>query len=280
MGSQINSPNSTELKILAIIGSPRGKASNGYKAIQKIEVEMNKLGSTSFTYLFLNELNLKSCLGCFTCISKGENLCPLKDDKAKIETLIETHAGLILSSPGYVQNVSALMKNFIDRFGYTHHRPRYFNKKVVLLANGGAGLNKTLEALSIAIGGPQIITKLDIAAPPWPIKEKVKQKNKQKTQEASKKFYAALQNKKLPKPSFNNLMIFKFFKSASKDCQTWLPADYTYYKDLKGYFYETKINPIKNGFASLMFKIVIFLMRDMGPELHKSDPENIPEKNA
>ena len=75
-------------------------------------------------------------------------------------------------------------------------------------------------------------------------------------------------------------MIFKFFKSASKDCQTWLPADYTYYKDLKGYFYETKINPIKNGFASLMFKVVIFLMRDMGPELSKGDLEKIPEKNA
>jgi hypothetical protein len=68
-------------------------------------------------------------------------------------------------------------------------------------------------------------------------------------------------------------MIFKFFKSASKDCQTWLPADYTYYKDLKGYFYETKINPIKNGFANLMFKVVIYLMRDMGPELSKGDLE-------
>ena len=141
---------------------------------------MNKLGSTSFTYLFLNELNLKSCLGCFTCISRGETLCPLKDDKAKIESLIEAHDGLILSSPGYVQNVSALMKNFIDRFGYTHHRPKYFDKKVLLLANGGAGLNKTLEALSIAIGGPQIISKIRYCSSTLANKRKSKTKERTK----------------------------------------------------------------------------------------------------
>ncbi len=236
---------------------------------------MSQLGSTHFTYLFLNELNLKSCLGCFICIGKGENLCPLNDDKTKVEKLIDANDGLIFSSPGYVQNVSALMKNFIDRFAFTHHRPRYFGKKVLVVANGGAGLNKTLEVLSIAIGGPQVIGKLSIVAPPWPIKEKIQSKNQKSIRDASVKFYSALQNKKMPRPTFNNLMQFKFFKSASKECKAWLPADYAYYKDLQGYYYETKVNPIKNGFASVMFRIVLFLMRDMGPEIISRDAENI-----
>ncbi|HSV49069.1 MAG TPA: flavodoxin family protein, partial [Candidatus Acidoferrales bacterium] len=154
-------------KILAIVGSPKGKAGNGYRAIQNIEAEMGKLGPIEFTYLPLSKADLKPCLGCFTCVSRGENLCPLKDDREKIEALIEAHDGIVFSSPGYVQNVSGLMKNFSDRFAYTHHRPKYFQKKVLLVANGGAGLNKTLSALALAIGGPKAVSKLAILAPPW-----------------------------------------------------------------------------------------------------------------
>jgi len=269
--SQKNTTSVIEPKILAIIGSPKGKAGNGYRSVQEIEAQINKLGPVQFTYIFLKDINLNICKGCFTCVSRGENFCPLKDDREKIETLIETHDGLILSSPGYVQNVSALMKNFMDRFSYTHHRPRYFDKKVIIVANGGAGLDKTLAALSLAIGGPQIVSRLSIIAPPWPIKEKAKEKNEHKIKEASAKLYFALQKKKLPVPTFGNLLIFKFFKKTSKECQTWLSADYEYYKNLKGYYYETRVNPLKAGSAKLLVKIIGFLMRDIGPEIRNND---------
>lgn len=268
---QKNSTDVIEPKILAIIGSPKGKTGNGYRSVQKIEAQINKLGPAQFTYIFLKDINLNICRGCFTCVSRGENFCPLKDDREKIENLIETHDALILSSPGYVQNVSALMKNFMDRFSYTHHRPRYFDKKVMIVANGGAGLDKTLAALSIAIGGPQIVSKLSIIAPPWPIKDKVREKNEHKIKDASEKLYLALQKKKLPVPTFGNLLIFKFFKKISKECQTWLPADYVYYKNLEGYYYETNLNPLKAGSAKLLVKIMGFLMRDMGPKIHYND---------
>ena len=50
-------------KVLAILGSPKGKAGNGYRAIQNIEAEMGKLGPIEFTYLFLNKVDLKTVLG-------------------------------------------------------------------------------------------------------------------------------------------------------------------------------------------------------------------------
>jgi multimeric flavodoxin WrbA len=53
-----------------------------------------------------------------------------------------------------MQNVSWLVKNFIDRFAYTHHRPKFLDKRVMIIANGGAGLDKLLDSLGIAIGGP------------------------------------------------------------------------------------------------------------------------------
>ena len=252
-------------KVLVLVGSPKGKAGNGYSAIQNLEAEMSKLGPIQFTYLFLNKVDLKPCLGCFACVSRGENLCPLKDDREKIEALIDEHDGIILSSPGYVQNVSGLMKNFSDRFAYTHHRPKYFQKKVLLVANGGAGLDKTLSALSLAIGGPKVVGKLAVLSPPWPLKDKAKSKNEKNTRAAATKFYQSLKDNVLPSPTLTDLLMFKFFKATSKECQTWLPADYEYYSELEGYYYRVKVNPVKRGVAAVIVRLVGFLMRDIGP---------------
>ncbi|MEX2704817.1 MAG: NAD(P)H-dependent oxidoreductase [Candidatus Freyrarchaeum guaymaensis] len=115
------------MRVLAIIGSPKGKG-NGYRVVQQIEKRMKGLGDVEFDYLLLKDANLETCQGCFTCISKGEDLCPLKNDRGKIEEQISNLDGVILSSPGNVQNVSWLMKNFIDRFAFTNHRLSFFDK--------------------------------------------------------------------------------------------------------------------------------------------------------
>lgn len=49
--------------------------------------------------------------------------CPLKDDKNSIKAEILSADGVILSTPGYAKKVSAPMKNFIDRFAHSLHRP-------------------------------------------------------------------------------------------------------------------------------------------------------------
>ena len=70
------------MKILAVIGSPRGRGA-GYQVVKKIEERMKALGEVEFTYLFLKDANLKLCAGCYTCMAKGEDKCPLKDDRAR-----------------------------------------------------------------------------------------------------------------------------------------------------------------------------------------------------
>jgi len=85
------------LKVLAIIGSPREKG-NSYKVTQRIEKKMKELGGVEFEYLFLKDVNLEQCQGCFTCISKGEELCPLKDDRDKILEQMLASDGLILGA--------------------------------------------------------------------------------------------------------------------------------------------------------------------------------------
>ncbi len=72
------------MKIIAIIGSPKGKGS-GYKIVKMIEDRMTAMGNVEFEYIFLKEANLKLRIGCYNCMAKGEDKCPLKDDRAAIE---------------------------------------------------------------------------------------------------------------------------------------------------------------------------------------------------
>ena len=160
------------MKILAIMGSPRGKGA-GYQAVKKIEDRMKAMGDVEFEYLFLKDVNLKLCTGCYTCLAKGEEKCPLKDDRPAIEQQLLAADGVILSSPMYVLNVSWLMKNFIDRFAYTNHRPRFHGQKVLTVVNMGGDNPKTaLDLLRNALGGLRIVYELGVVTPPWPQTER------------------------------------------------------------------------------------------------------------
>ena len=75
------------MKVLAIMGSPRKKG-NTYKVVQEIEQRMRELGNVEFEYLFLRDANLEPCRGCDNCQPKGEDLCPIDDDREKIEEQI------------------------------------------------------------------------------------------------------------------------------------------------------------------------------------------------
>jgi len=126
------------MKIVAIMGSPKGKGA-GYRIVRMIEDRMKAMGDVEVVYLFLKDANLKPCIGCYQCMAMGEERCPLKDDRAAIEQELLAADGVILSSPVYVNNVSWLMKNFIDRFAYTNHRPCFHRQKVLTVANTGVG---------------------------------------------------------------------------------------------------------------------------------------------
>lgn len=253
------------MKVLAIMGSPKGKG-NGYRVTQRIEEGMKQLGEMEFEYLFLKDANVQQCRGCFACVAKGENLCPLKDGRVAIEEQIDASDGVILVSPVYVQNVSGPMKNFIDRFAYTHHRPRFFDQKVMLIANGGAGQKKTLEALKNTLGVPEVVYELAYMSPPWPLADKVEVKQEKAVRKAAVTFYTALKRKERPIPGISDLMYFRFFKNTSNSTKSYLPADYEYYKEKQNYFYDAKINGFKNLVAKLMVRCLLVLMKDMGPK--------------
>jgi len=250
------------------MGSPRGKGS-GYKIVKMIEERMKAMGEVEFEYLFLKDANLKPCLGCYNCMAKGEDKCPLKDDRAVIEQKLLASDGFVLSSPVYVSNVSWLMKIFIDRFAFMNHRPRFHRQKMLTVVNmAGTEKKGALSALKIALGfarGTRIVHELAIATPPWPQTGREVAKKEQAIDAAAKKFYMTCLDTALPLPTFSSYTDFLIMQKLSLECKQYLPADYAFYNG-KDYYFDTKMNPIKGAAAKAIVGIIMNIWKKgMGP---------------
>ncbi len=251
------------MKVLGIMGSPRKKG-NTYRVTRKFEEQMKQHGDVEFEYIFLKDLDLKSCHGCGVCFDKGEDLCPLKDDRSIIEEKIKNADGVIFTSPNYVFNVSGLMKNFIDRFAYVCHRPRFFKNAIVLTTSGVGGSRFMLMNFSTAlkIWGFNIVKSFgvvtngdpnsDLSTPETKVNKIVK--------ETAKKFYDSLSYNK-PKPSLFSMITFSFAKQEYKkiDPESY---DYQYWKDhgwLENnvdYYYNSDTNFFTKALARLLSKFM------------------------
>ena len=238
------------MKVIAIMGSPHlGK---GYAIVQQIETELKRRGAIDFEYIFLKDVNLQPCRGCFACIAKGESCCPLQDDRERIEQKILAADGIILNTPGYTQNVSGLMKNFMDRFAYSLHRPKFFKQSLMLVANGGSGLSKVNKALAMTLGGSNKVCELKITTAPWEPTAKYANQTKRAIEKNANCFYAAMANPNVGPPPLGNLIWFRLFKKMAAMSAQNLPADHQFYRDKQHYFYETRVNPVKSALAEII----------------------------
>ena len=155
------------MKVLVVMGSPR--KGNTYRAAERIRELMEAHGPVEFEYLWLRDANLLPCRGCFVCVEKGEETCPNRDDAPAIVRRMREADGVILASPVYGMNVSGLFKVFVDRFSYIIHRPRFFDKKALLLTTTGAfGTKETEDYLAIVaqVWGFEIAGRAGLITPP------------------------------------------------------------------------------------------------------------------
>ena len=235
------------MKLLAICGSP--KKGNCYWALNVIK-EHNP--DIDFKLLMLNEVKLEPCRGCYACISRGEESCPLKDDRDMIIEEISAADGIILASPVHVNHISTLMKHFINRIGYLAHRPRFFDKYVMVMAiGGGFGADKANEYMSgmFSVFGLNVVSSLELY-----IQSKAERENpynREATINAANTLVNAI-NKgqgKLPDPTMLKLIYFNIFKAISELKKEYMQADYEFYKDKTDYIYSTKINPVRKMMA-------------------------------
>jgi multimeric flavodoxin WrbA len=92
------------------------------------------------------------CVGCFQCITNGEENCPHFEKVAKIQQKILDADCIIMTSPVYCMDVSGGLKNLLDHFAYRWmpHRPHpsMFNKVAVTITTAaGSGTSHTSKTM-------------------------------------------------------------------------------------------------------------------------------------
>lgn len=237
------------MKIIAFVGSARKK--HTYNATESFLKKLELQGNINSEIISLSDYNLQICKGCKLCCDKGEELCPLKDDRDILLQKIEESDGIVFASPNYSFQISGLMKVFLDRFGFLFHRPRYFGKTCTsIVAQGVYGGNKIVKYLNFigkALGCN--VVKGSCIKTLEPMTEKQENKIEKIIENHSKKYYKQLMKKEFPSPSLFELMIFRLSRSGIKSQLDDNYRDFTYYKE-KGWFdadfyYPVKLNPVK-----------------------------------
>jgi multimeric flavodoxin WrbA len=102
------------MKIIAINGSPRGRNSNTNVMVTAFLEGAKKAGAI-VENIFLIEKKIHPCIGCFNCWIKTPGKCVIKDDMTELAEKFYGADIVVFATPVYVDNVSGLMKNFMDR---------------------------------------------------------------------------------------------------------------------------------------------------------------------
>lgn len=132
--------------ILAINGSHR--TGNTEILLKKILDGASSKGA-KIELVNLKDKKIEMCKGCMGCETTGT--CDISDDFPKILGKIFRAETLILGSPNYFNNVSALMKSLIDRMNAHWENSILKGKKVVLVMPGGysqESIEKGMNAFS------------------------------------------------------------------------------------------------------------------------------------
>jgi hypothetical protein len=95
-------------KVTAIIASQQKRAT--YGVARTFEAQLRALGEVEFEYVFLKDYRLENCRGCCQCFEKGEEHCPIKDDRDLLIQKISRSDGVVLATPNYAFQVAGAMK--------------------------------------------------------------------------------------------------------------------------------------------------------------------------
>lgn len=109
------------MKILAINGSPKGKRSNTWRLtsafLEGINIQEENGGAQApeIETLNIGSLNLKPCLGCFSCWNKTPGECCIHDDMQGVIDKILWADVVVWSFPLYYFGLPGQLKTLIDR---------------------------------------------------------------------------------------------------------------------------------------------------------------------
>ena len=124
------------MNILVLNGSPRPKGNTR----QMVDAFTEGATSAGHQVNVVNvcQKNIKGCIACEYCHTKGHGTCVQKDDMQEVYSFLKEADMLVLASPIYYHGISGQLKCAIDRFysaAYPAKPPRL--KKIAMFLSSG-----------------------------------------------------------------------------------------------------------------------------------------------
>lgn len=99
------------------------------------------------TVISLSDLDIKFCSGCNFCIKASK--CCINDDMTnKIYDLLLKNDEIIIVNPIYMDNITGILKNFLDRLNALSNRDFLKNKQVYLILTGQQTEEDNIEVIN------------------------------------------------------------------------------------------------------------------------------------
>ncbi|MCK9363675.1 MAG: flavodoxin family protein [Syntrophales bacterium] len=150
------------MKIVVFNGSPHMGKGNTHVMVEAFLQGAREAGA-EVENVFLFRKKIKPCLGCFDCWLKTPGKCVQKDDMEGLLPLFIKADLIVFATPLYVDNVTGIMKTFMDRMipltepyfekdpqGEYRHRKRYEKiPKIAVISNCGFAEQTHFQVLSL-----------------------------------------------------------------------------------------------------------------------------------
>ena len=128
------------MNILVLNGSPRPKGNTR----QMVDAFTEGATSAGHQVNVVNvcQKNIKGCIACEYCHTKGHGTCVQKDDMQEVNSFLKEADMLVLASPIYYHGISGQLKCAIDRFYSAAYpaRPPRLKKIAMFLSSGDADM--------------------------------------------------------------------------------------------------------------------------------------------
>lgn len=244
-------------KILLINSSNRKR--NTYKLLISIENILRNKGYET-ELINLHDYKIDFCKGCEVCILKSN--CFIKDDSNKIMQKIIESDGLVVGTPVYLNNMSGILKAFIDRTCSWFHRSEVAQKPTLILANTqGSGIKSTLKSIEevmiqwgVCLGGTISRNGRNFNKP---IEEK----------ELSEFIKLINSNSKAYSPRLKEIYTYNVQRTLATNI---FPVDKEYWKSKSWidtpYFPNAKLNAIQRLYGNGIYKMLCKVIKPIGEE--------------